>query len=84
FMLSNGQALWAHASTHLCYTLRRHPFTHARLADEDVAIDFAEYTTPSDRVAVIVTAPLTTDETWTPFAPGELKVFVDGCARQGL
>jgi glutamine amidotransferase len=29
-------------------------------------------------VAVIVTSPLTTNETWTAFAPGELKVFADG------
>ena len=35
-------------------------------------------TTPNDRVAVIVTEPLTTNETWLPFAAGELKVFVDG------
>jgi len=27
---------------------------------------------------VVVTAPLTTNETWTQFAPGELHVFVDG------
>jgi predicted glutamine amidotransferase len=25
-----------------------------------------------------VTAPLTTNEAWTAFAPGELKVFEDG------
>jgi predicted glutamine amidotransferase len=35
-------------------------------------------TTPDDRVAIIVTEPLTTNEEWTHFAPGELKVFVDG------
>jgi glutamine amidotransferase len=29
-------------------------------------------------VAVVVTAPLTTNETWTRMAPGELRVFVDG------
>ncbi|MBP6618387.1 MAG: class II glutamine amidotransferase, partial [Burkholderiaceae bacterium] len=38
-------------------------------------------TTERDRVAVVVTAPLTTNETWTPFAPGELMVFVDGARR---
>jgi len=27
---------------------------------------------------VVVTAPLTTNESWTAFAPGELHVFVDG------
>ncbi len=78
FMLSNGQALWAHASTHLHYVLRKHPFAHASLSDEDLSIDFARNTTPTDRVAVVVTAPLTTDEEWTAFQPGELKVFVDG------
>ena len=29
-------------------------------------------------VAVIVTEPLTTNETWHAFAPGELRVFVEG------
>jgi len=78
FLLSNGQALWAHASTHLVYVERCHPFAHATLSDEDVSVNFQEHTQPTDRVAVVVTAPLTTNETWTAFKPGELKVFVDG------
>ncbi|WP_371439125.1 class II glutamine amidotransferase [Polaromonas sp.] len=78
FLLSNGQALWAHASTSLYYVERKHPFAHATLSDEDVSVNFAEHTDPADRVAVVVTAPLTTNENWTAFAPGELKVFVDG------
>ena len=78
YLLSNGQALWAHASTHLHYVERQFPFATATLSDQDMHINFAEYTTPDDRVAVIVTAPLTTDEVWTAFKPGELKVFVDG------
>jgi predicted glutamine amidotransferase len=78
FMLSNGQALWAHASTHLCSVERQHPFATAQLADEDLAVDFAEHTTPQDRVAVVVTTPLTTNEAWSAFAPGELRVFVEG------
>ena len=41
-------------------------------------MNFEEHTRPTDRVAVVVTAPLTTNETWTAFAPGELKVFEDG------
>ena len=81
FLLSNGQALWAHASTHLHYVERRHPFAHAQLTDEELSVDFATVTTPTDRVAVVVTAPLTTNEAWTAFAPGELKVFVDGALR---
>ena len=78
FLLSNGEALWAHASTKLCYILRQHPFATAKLSDEDLSVNFAEHTTPNDRVALVATAPLTCDEVWTPFAPGELKVFVDG------
>ena len=35
------------------------------------------------RLAVVVTAPLTTNETWTDFKPGELMVFVDGVRRPG-
>ena len=81
-LLSNGQALWAHGSTKLCYVVRQHPFTTARLADEDLSINFAEHTTVHDRVAVVATTPLTSNEQWTHFEPGELKVFVDG-APQG-
>ena len=78
FMLSNGQALWAHCSTRLHHLVRQHPFTRASLQDDDVTVDFAQHTSVRDRVAVIVTEPLTTNETWRAFAPGELRVFVDG------
>ena len=77
-LLSNGEALWAHASTKLCYVVRQHPFASAKLSDEDLSVNFAEHTTPDDRVAVVATTPLTCNEAWTPFEPGELKVFVDG------
>ncbi len=77
-ILSDGSALFAHCSTNLYYIVRQHPFATAHLSDEDVSVDFSQVTTPNDRVAIIVTAPLTTNETWTPFAPGELKVFIEG------
>lgn len=79
-LLSNGQALWAHATTSLYWLERRHPFGAAHLADEDVAVDFAALTQPSDRVAVVATEPLTRGEPWTAFTPGELRVFVGGVA----
>jgi predicted glutamine amidotransferase len=78
FLLSNGQALWAHASTQLFHVLRRHPFTRATLRDEDLSVNFAEHTGPDDRVAVVVTRPLTTDEHWSAFEPGRVCAFVDG------
>jgi len=80
-MLSDGTALFAHCSTSLHYIVRQYPFPSACLADEDLTVDFSQVTTPRDRVAVIVTAPLTTNETWTPFAPGELLMFVDGAPQ---
>jgi glutamine amidotransferase len=78
FLLSNGQALWAHASTHLHYVLRRHPFSHATLSDEDLSVNFAEHTRETDRVAVVVTQPLTTNEAWVAFEPGRVYTFEDG------
>ena len=41
-------------------------------------IDFSEVTTPRDRVAIVATAPLTRDETWTIGRPGEMWVFRRG------
>ena len=78
FLLSNGQALWAHASTKLHYVLRAHPFSNVQLKDEDINVDLAELNGPDDRLAIVVTEPLTTNEHWVAMQTGELKVFVDG------
>ena len=78
FMLSNGQALWAHCSTHLHSIVRQAPFQVAHLQDEDISVDLADATTPDDRVALVVTEPLTRNEAWVPFVSGELRVFVAG------
>ena len=79
-LLSNGQALWAHASTQLHWLVRKHPFAAAQLADEDLSVDFAALTTPTDCVALVATQPLTAGEPWQAFAPGELRVFVAGAS----
>jgi glutamine amidotransferase len=81
-LLSNGDALWAHATTQLHYIERQHPFCEAQLSDEDVRMDFSKETQPSDRVAIIVTAPLTSNENWTPFGTGELALFADGVRQR--
>ena len=77
-LLSNGMGLWAHASTHLHYLVRQHPFSTAALSDEDVEVDFSTLTQAHDRVAVIATQPLTRNEQWTAIASGTLMAFVDG------
>ena len=79
-LLSNGQALWAHCSSRLHWVERAQPFGHATLADEDVTVDFSAFTGRDDRVAVVATEPMTSNEAWTPMQSGELRVFVDGRA----
>jgi predicted glutamine amidotransferase len=78
FLLSNGQALWAHASTKLCYVLRQHPFPEVQLKDEDMTVDLSDLNGPEDRQVIVVTEPLTTNEAWVAMESGELQAFVDG------
>jgi predicted glutamine amidotransferase len=78
FCLSNGQALFSYATTKLHWLVREYPFKPAQLIDLDVEVDFSQVTTPEDRVAVITTEPLTQNETWSAFKPGEMMLFKDG------
>lgn len=78
FLLGDGRQLYARCATNLHYLVRQAPFAAATLADEDVSVNFAEVTTPNDRVAVIATMPLTRDEAWTQGKPGEMWVFRQG------
>ncbi|MFO0591386.1 MAG: class II glutamine amidotransferase [Polyangiaceae bacterium] len=84
FLLGDGRHLFARCGTRLCHIVRKAPFQEAVLADDDVRIDFSTVTTPRDRVAVICTAPLTTNETWTHGTPGEMWVFDGGQLRATL
>lgn len=77
-LLSDGHALYAHASTRLAWLERAHPFTRARLIDCDLELDLASANAPGDRMVVVATQPLTAAEPWQTFAPGELRVFADG------
>lgn len=81
-LLTNGEAMWAHCSTHLHFIVRRFPFGVAVLQDEDLTLDFGSQTTSTDRVALIATEPLTRDEAWTPFRPGQVLVFQHGDLAQ--
>jgi predicted glutamine amidotransferase len=78
YLLSNGEALFAHCATRLAYIERRAPFTTAHLVDEDYEVDFSRVTTPNDRVTVVATIALTDNETWTAVEPGQLLMFKDG------
>lgn len=63
---------------------RKAPFGLATLADDDVRVDFSTVTTPRDRVAIVATLPLTTNERWVEGKPGELWVFDQGALRATL
>lgn len=69
-----GSAVW----NGLFYTIRQPPFTTAELTDMDYKVDFSTVTTDQDRVAVITTKPLTTNETWIEMKKGELLMFDKG------
>ncbi|CAN0476803.1 unnamed protein product, partial [Ectocarpus sp. 8 AP-2014] len=78
-----GSEVW----NSLYYTVREFPFTTCQLIDDDCEVDFNTVTTPSDRVAVIATAPLTTNEAsycyaiffvWCEMAKGDLLAFHGG------
>jgi predicted glutamine amidotransferase len=77
-MVSNGDILFAHCSTHLSYVSRCYPFTQATLVDCDMSIDLSAHNSPADRIVVIATKPLTCNETWIICQPGETLLFQDG------
>lgn len=78
YLLSDGNWLFAHCSSRLCYILRQAPFPVAHLTDEDATVDFNAVADADDRVAVIATTPLTDNEDWTAIPPGTLLAFHDG------
>jgi glutamine amidotransferase len=74
-LLSNGDWLFSFCSTKLACITRRAPFGAAQLKDADVTVDFAGETTPNDVVSIIATEPLTTDEDWHIYQPGEWRLW---------
>ncbi|MDK2779396.1 MAG: class II glutamine amidotransferase [Pseudomonadota bacterium] len=77
-LLSNGNWLFSYCSTRMASITRRAPFGPAQLKDTDVTVDFAAETTPDDVVSIIATEPLTTDEAWDIYQPGEWKLWEQG------
>lgn len=77
-LLSNGEWLFSYCGSRLASITRRAPFGPAALKDADVKIDFAALTTPNDIVSIITTQPLTRDERWEPYQPGQWKLWQRG------
>lgn len=70
-LLSNGAWLFAYAGTRLHRITRRAPFGRVRLADDDLSVDFAAITQPTDVVTIVSTEPLTTEASWQRLEVGE-------------
>jgi glutamine amidotransferase len=84
FLLSDGERLFARCSTELHVVRRAYPFGQARLIDTGEVIDFARHNHAHDRVVVVATRPLTSDEAWERLLPGELRVFEHGKCLDSL
>jgi glutamine amidotransferase len=80
FLLSDGQALYAYGATRLHWLSRQHPFSTAHLVDSELSLDLASVNSPNDRMVLVATEPLTSNEPWLPFGTGELMVFAAGQA----
>ena len=78
FLLCDGEALYVRASTRLHRVERSHPFSTAQLVDDELTLDLASANGVDDRMVLIATEPLTRNEEWVAFEPGEMQVFVAG------
>ena len=77
-LLSDSRSLYCYRSTNLVWLTRRAPFRAATLLDDDLTVDFAKHTSPSDVVTIVATRPLTKDEEWQPVPKSTLVAFRDG------
>uniref|UniRef100_A5WHT9 Glutamine amidotransferase, class-II n=1 Tax=Psychrobacter sp. (strain PRwf-1) TaxID=349106 RepID=A5WHT9_PSYWF len=77
-LLSNGDWQLAYANSLLFYLTRKAPFGEAKLADDELSINFGDVTTDKDKVSILVTVPLTENEEWQQLAVNECLVFQDG------
>ena len=77
-LISNGDWQLAYAGSLLFYITRQAPFGEAKLADDDVSIDFSQVTNLSDKATLITTIPLTSNEAWQQLRVNECVVFRDG------
>jgi glutamine amidotransferase len=77
-LVSNGAWIYAYAGTRLHRVTRRAPFGLVHLADDDVSVDFAAVTQPTDVVTILSTEPLTAAELWHPLQVGEAILLKGG------
>ncbi len=77
-VLSNGEYLFLHCSTKLYTLTRQHPFPVAQLVDCDMRLDLNAMNALTDRITIVATEPLTSDEPWQALATGTTLAIKDG------
>jgi hypothetical protein len=77
-LLSEGQALYVHCSTHLHQLTRNHPFPKAQLVDRDMGLDLGPLNAEGDTMILLATKPLTRGEPWQALCTGEFRVYAQG------
>jgi predicted glutamine amidotransferase len=77
-IFSNGDLLYTYCSTSLAYVERQFPFTTVTLVDKDVSLDLSKHNTQHDKMIVVATKPLTTNESWKVYQHGESRMFKEG------
>ena len=77
-LLSNGDWLFSYCSTKLACITRRAPFGPATLKDADLTVNFQAETSADDVVSIIATEPLTDNENWQLYQPGQWVLWRQG------
>jgi len=77
-IFSDGELLYTYCSTALAYVERQYPFTTVTLVDKNVSLDLSKHNTQQDKMIVIATKPLTTNESWKVYQHGESIMFSEG------
>jgi predicted glutamine amidotransferase len=76
FLLSDGERLFAHGDNSL-HSVSRHCNVETKTFQSDILRLHMRYDAPQV-ASLVATVPLTADESWRAFAPGEIRVFQDG------
>jgi len=77
-IFSDGELLYTYCSTTLAYVERQYPFTTVTLVDKNVSLDLSKHNTQQDKMIVVATKPLTTNESWKVYQHGESIMFSEG------
>ena len=76
YLLSDSEHLFAHGDNSLHSVCRTCHLEESRLESNELSILVADG--PDQEAVVVATVPLTGSESWSAFAPGEIRVFHKG------